>query len=283
MRLIQKENMKITGPMNCLEPIDKISYREFDSIAELYEYINKTPLNEIFRWRKLSSSEVGYKSTRFTKTKSFEDAVDKLLHGDEETAKTLTERAKVECKMENLTTRKTVYDVQGFQASVPRYLQGIPTSMVNQKMVPAKQKVITITKNIGYTCSFSAEDIIKESINAMKLVKQIEARGMRCNLYVTSIAADSSVAIGYRVKVKNANEKLNISKLAFTMANPSMLRRIAFRYREVAPETTSGFADGYGHSLNPKELFQVAKGEYFLPTMTGEFDEVAYMKEAGII
>jgi hypothetical protein len=246
------------------------SYRDFNNIQEFVQYIEDTPLNDIFRWEKLGSTETGQYS--WYQTSSYEDAQDKLKNGDKKIAERLTGQLKVEKHAHNMMVQKPSYGVAGYQASVPRYLQGIPTNMINKKAVIQKQRVVTITKNIGYFGVFSGEDIIKEAIKAVQLINTIEAHGIRCNLYVTSIAEAGGTAVGFRVKIKSANERMNISKLAFPLANPSMLRRFSFRYREIAPETTNSFKYGYGSSCQPDTLFSTKAGEYFLPTMLEEAD-----------
>lgn len=249
-------------------------YREFDSIQEFVSYIEGTPLNSVFKWEKLASTDTGQK--QWYMTNSYEEAKHKLQYGDNNLSEKLTGILKVEKHSQNMLVQKPTYSVAGYQASVPRYLQGIPTSMVTKKSVVQKQKVITITKNIGYSAGYSGQAIIDEAIKAVKLINTIEAHGIRCNLYVTSIALEDKTAVGFRIKVKSANERTNMSKLAFPLANPSMLRRFSFRYREVAPETTQGFKSGYGCSDNPSWLFETKAGEYFIPTMlkADEFDEL---------
>ena len=250
------------------------TYREFDSISEFVKYIEETPLNNVFRWEKLASTRTD--DYEWYKTKSYDEAQSKLKNGDTNLAEKLTGLLKVEKHSQNMIVQKPSYSMEGYQASVPRYLQGIPTSMINKKHVVQKQKVITITKNIGYLGHYSGQKIIDEAIKAVKLINTIEAHGIRCNLYVTSIAATSSKAVGFRIKIKSASERTNISKLAFPLANPSMLRRFSFRYREIAPETTKEFRTGYGYSCQPRTLFSTKKGEYFIPTMLNdeEFDSL---------
>ena len=246
----------------------KVFYREFDSIHEFVEYIENTPLNSVFKWEKLGSTDTSQYS--WYTTKNYEEAQTKLHYGDKSMAEKLTGLLKVQKHSQNMLVQKPNYDVAGYQASVPRYLQGIPTNMVNKKAVVQKQKVVTITKNIGYLGHYSGQQIIDEAIKAVKLINTIEANGVRCNLYVSSLAEAGNTAVGFRVKIKSASERMNISKLAFPLANPSMLRRFSFRYREVAPETTDAFKHGYGASIQPDWLFSTKKGEYYIPTMVEE-------------
>lgn len=256
-------------------------YREFDSISEFMEFIEGTPLNSVFRWESLSSTEKGKRY--WYNTNSWEDAQERLKHGDKALAEKLTGFMKLTKHPENKLVQKPSYSMAGYQASVPRYLQGVPDSMIAKKQVVQKQKVITITKNIGYTAGFSAQDIIDEAITAVKLINTIEARGVRCNLYVSSIAqAFDNVAVGFRIKVKGSNERTNMSKLAFPLANPSMLRRFSFRYREVAPETTQSFRGSYGTSVQTPELFTKRSGEYYIPTMVSEQTAESLLDSLGL-
>lgn len=241
--------------------------REFDSLNNFYEYITTTPLNDTFCWKKGGlSSTVG--SKQFTGTESFEEAVNLFKDGWDDMAKKLTKKLKV---TQNQTmcseVQKTVYDIVGFQCSVPRYLQGIPTSMVNKKLVPIKQKVVTLNKDFSYNCSIETEDIIEASIKTMEVVKRIEAQGTRVNLNIIfGITAGNTREI-VKIRIKSANERVNISKLAFPLVHPSMFRRLCFRYIEVAPTITDSYSFGYGKPLDGSQLKQYCKDEYVLPRL----------------
>ena len=100
-------------------------------------------------------------------------------------ASKLVQRLKViENKTEPTMKSKNMLSVAGYQAIVPLYLQSVPNNMVNKKMVPVKQKVITLNKSIDYNGGVSAEQIIEESIKAMQIVKKLEAQGYRVNLNI---------------------------------------------------------------------------------------------------
>ena len=240
---------------------------EFDSLQEFYKYICDTPFNEAFRWTG-HSSVTGSQS--WTKTESFEEAVELFKSGWSDMATKLVQKLKViEAKTEPHMKPRSQLDVCGYQAIVPLYIQGVPNSMLNKKMVPVKQKVITINKSLDYNGGTSSDEIIDESIKAMQIVKKLEAQGFRCNL---NIALGTSAGWGkdekqfiIKVRIKSANEKMNISKLAFPLVHPSMLRRLFFRFIEVYPKVTKSFTSGYGSPAKSYELRDVFKGEYLLP------------------
>ena len=241
---------------------------EYSSLNEFYEYICKTPFNETFRWADHSSVSG---SEYFTKTKDFNEAVELFKSGWSDMATKLVQRLKVkESKMEPIMKSKTTIGVAGYQPIVPLFLSGVPTNMVSKKMVPVKQKVITINKSIDYSGGVSADTIIEESIKAFQIIKKLEAQNYRCNLNIILGSKEYDLNVFIKVRIKNANEKLNISKLAFPLVHPSMLRRLFFRWIEVYPSITKSFVSGYGRpstATDLKEIIKDNKGEYLLPAI----------------
>lgn len=243
----------------------KAYVREFSSLNDFETYITNTPLNDTFRWTKLASVSG---SEKFTGTHSYEQAVEMFKNGWQSKAEELTKKLKViQNQVIDAQVQKVLFDVVGFQASVPRYLQGIPTNMVNKKLVPIKQKIVTINKDISYNCGITTEQIVEASIQTLQLVKRIEAQGIRVNLnLIWGVKASGSNEI-VKVRLKSANERVNISKLAFPLVHPSMLRRLCFRYLEVAPTVTHGYLYGYGSPLDGSKLKTYCKDEYVLPRL----------------
>jgi hypothetical protein len=241
-----------------------IEVMEFSNIQEFEQFINNAPINSVFRWETLGSSRKDDADWRGTK--SYEEAQDLLKHGCEEIAKKLEKQFQLKSK--DVGFNKVVrnfYDVVGFQVSVPRYLQGLPTSMVNQKKVVEKARVITINKSMSYNAFYSTEEIIEESAKALALIKAIETKGIRVNLNLC-MASDSwgGQKVGLKIRVKNAGERINVSKLSFIMAHPSMLRRMLFRWLEVNPKVTDkGYTNGYGRPIEIEQI--TSKNEYTIP------------------
>lgn len=228
---------------------------EFDSIYDFVEYISKTSFNCWFKDEDEQQSKTG--SKRFTGTENYEEAMDLLKNGWDDMAKTLQQRLVAKEKQVVYGNKqKPTYDIAGYQACVPRYLQGIPTSMVNKKSVPIKQKVITISKSISYNWTITTEQIIEESVKAMQIIKKLEAQGLKVNLNVFfgAYTSDRRTLIIAKIKVKNANERLNVSKLAFPLVNPSMLRRLFFRFIEVYDKTPRDFIGNYGYPIKDYEV-----------------------------
>ena len=256
------------------ETIDRNIYMtRFDSITEFYKYICDTPINEVFRWNGLKSVNG---SEKFTKTENFEEATNLLKNGWSEMANKLTQKLKaVESNKQMIKKSVNQLSVSGYQAIVPLYLNGVPQNMVSKKMVPVKQKVITLVKSISYSWLTSTEQIENESIKALQIIKKFEAQGMRVNLEIIFGAEAGGRNIFTRIKIKDASEKLNISKIAFPLVHPSMLRRLVFRYIETYPNITEEFEYGYGHPIESSKIKKIMKeNEYLLPAFIQDINKI---------
>ncbi len=236
---------------------------EYDSLNEFYKYICNTPINEVFRWEEHGSVEG---SQSFTHTASFNEAVELFKNGWSDMATKLVQKLKViESNTQPTMKPRTTLSVAGYQAIVPLYLNGVPNNMVNKRIVPVKQKVITVNKSIDYNCNVTTDQIIEESIKALQIIKKLEAQGLRVNLNIVLGSSSGGTGFYTKVRIKSANEKLNVSKLAFPLVHPSMLRRLFFRFIEVYPNITKDYVFGYGSAADASELRQMFKGEYLLP------------------
>lgn len=246
-----------------IEKDGKAQKIEFGSLNEFYEYIINTPLNESFRWKNLASSQTD--RYWFTQTHSFEEACELFKNGWSDMSEELTQRLKAEGVFEPTMTYKNVQSVEGFHPIVPLYLMGIPTNMVSKKLTPMKQKVININKAITYIASTKKEDIIDESIKAFKIIKKLESQNYRVNLNIVHGVYEYDEKYFVKIRLKSANEKLNISKLAFPLVHPSMLRRLILRFEEVYPDVSSSFTYGYGRVAFPNDYRYVWPNDILLP------------------
>lgn len=252
--------------------------QEFDSLQKLYEYLCDTPFNEVFRWRRHSSVENDYE---FSQTHSFEEATDLLRNGWDDMSKKLTQKLSTACKtMQPIKLQRNVLSVAGYQPIVALYLAGVPQNMIDKQMVIKKQKIIELTKSVSYGAWVEKEQIVEESIKAMMIVKKLEAQGLRIKLnLVLGTNADNRNVI-CKVCIKQPGERLNVSKLAFPMVHPSMLRRLFFRYIEVNPDVTNGYGWAYGSPVHANELKRIFPNEIVLPAIfDGDMENINSLEE----
>lgn len=255
---------------------------DFDSINDFCKYIKETDYNRYFcKDSDRTSKIISPSKTSFTQTKTFEEAEELLRNGWPDMSKKLTQRLKQEeGKMEPVMIAKNVISVQGYQPIVPLYLNNVPNNMVSKKMSPVKQKVMTLNKSVSYSASVSSDKIIDESIKAFRIIKKFESQNFRCNLNIVMGTSSGGRKIVCRVRVKSANEKLNISKLAFPLVHPSMLRRLLFRFIEVYPNINSSFVYGYGMPMQPNSLKEYYDKEYILPQIINvDIEKIRELKD----
>lgn len=250
---------------NIYTGVEHMKLVEFDSLKEFYDYVNDTPLNETFRWTELSSSKTDSHRTSWTGTRSFNEASDLFKNGWTIGAEKLTKALKVaKLNTEQQTAYRNVLSVCGYQAIVPLYLQGVPNSMVNKKLVPVKQKVITINKLVSVSACVSSDTMEEESVKCFQIIDKIEASGIRVNLNLMM----STGHVCVKIRLKSAGERLNVSKLAFPLVHPSMFRRLYFRFVEVFPTIPRSYRNGYGRVPSESEFKKCCgANEICLPTL----------------
>ena len=254
--------------MQSKQPTTNSYIDSFTSLEEFYQYICSTPFNKPFCWARHSSTDTGFAAHTWTKTESFDEAVLLMKRGWSDMAQQLVNKLDaIDKKTQPIRKRRSINSVAGYQPIVPLYLAGVPTSMVSSKMVPVKQKVINITKLFNYDGSVSSNKIIDESIKVMQLVKKLEAQGYRVNVDVAFGSSADGREIAASIRVKSANERLQVSKLAFPLVHPSMLRRLMFRYIEVNKNVTKGYVYGYGSPVMWERMKQLLPDSIVIPAI----------------
>lgn len=243
----------------------KVDALEFRSLKDFYDYICNTPINAAFRWKIHKSVDVSEYRTKFTGTRDFDEATTLFKDGYKEGAERLSNILKAEeAKVKPTYARRTAYDVQGYMPCVPLYLNGIPNNMITTKNVKIKQNVVIINKDISYSARVSKDEIIDESVKAFRIIRKLESQGYRCELNIVCGSYSYRRGFACRIRIKGADEKLNISKAAFPLIHPSMLRRLMFRFIEVYPHITGGFTSNYGTPIS-LDIFKQLYNGTFLP------------------
>jgi len=243
--------------------VENIKLVEFDSLLDFYNYINEAPLNNTFKGGKLSSQRHDEKGWAGTKT--YGEAVELFKSGWTVGAPDLTKKLKLaETDKQVQTVAKNILSMCGYQAIVPLYLNGVPNNMINKKMVPIKQKVITINKALSASAAVSSQTLMNESVKCFQIIKKIESTGVRVNLNLMI----STGHVMIKIRLKSSTEKLNISKLAFPLVHVAMFRRLYFKFVEVYPTIPSNFRWTYGRVPSEAEFRKACeKGEILLPTL----------------
>ena len=123
------------------------------------------------------------------------------------------------------------------------------------------------------------ETIEQESVKVLQLVNNLEKQGYRVILNVTLISKSrrGNIILCNKVRIKNANERLNLSKVSFPMVRSSYLRRIMFKWIETFEYTTKSFDTNYGVPIKCEDFNNIIKNnknnnEYFAEALYSDKD-----------
>lgn len=258
---------------------------EYSSTGEFVKDINSKPNNKFFENRH-SSQRVEKNDSGWAASRDYARATYMINTGWDYAAERMTQKVKM-TKGSSAAVRssKPVYGVVGSQASVPRYLQGIPTNMVSRQVTYSKQKVVTITKDISYHAGWKSESIIQEAIKALQIIQSMENGGQRVRLNVMLAVTSHNNSKRHticKICVKQPDERMNISKIAFALAHPAMLRRFFLKWLETDDFTPFDVGDAYGYpaSLPIKEK-AMGENEYYIPEMISDMNELIKTLQSG--
>lgn len=196
--------------------------------------------------RHLGSEKGGHESnethnSEWYGTKTYQEAEQRIVKGDDELAKMLRGSDKLDIHMPSTGVRKRmVTRVAGFAPHVPNYLAGVPNNMlwVEEKKVP--KKVLTVIYGCNTHGDETAEDIAKVSARVVSCIMSLERKGYRINLYASNAADSGSRRTGFITKLKDSGQHIDVLKMAFPLLSASWNRRFGFRFREMCGWRSAG-------------------------------------------
>lgn len=231
---------------------ERIVLEQYDSLDVFSRCLGR-PNNKVFNG-KSTSHEKGDKD--FYGTSSFEEAMDLFNNGWSEKAE---EIRKDFVKFERAQERNVSYQksrptaaVVGFAPHVPNAILGLPNSMIYTERTPMKAKVVRLIHNQTMNAGTSEKTIMNAGLTVLKIAYSLERKGYRVRIDVnpmfTQSGSETACAL---VCVKDWRQPIDIKKVAFPIAHPSMFRRLGFRWLESTPDLKeSGFRYGYGSAVN---------------------------------
>ena len=229
-----------------LEINDKKNYiNVFDNITEITKYLTSRDTKP---GREQASIEE--RDRDFYGTRTFEEALDLLKYGDEELYKQIKkEQSKIDInKIVGAFGQKLKYEKRQYGAipNVPAYLRNDPINMIYPERKQPANRILNIFLNIRVNAGIDKEEIMKIGLKYLTILDILEKSGYRCNLYSGCANEYNDKYCYLMVRIKTDKEPLNLKKICFTIAHPSMQRRIKFRWMEVN-DFEQNFTNGYGH------------------------------------
>ena len=177
-------------------------------------------------------------------------------------------------KSKTIDTKRIAFknDIQGFAPIVPLAILGIPNAMINTAVKPIKSKVISIYYNSSISSKNDSDTLVKNGKKVIEAVIKLEKDGYRVNLNVVQTYAESSSSDVLVVKVKSANQPLDLKRVCFPIMHAAMFRVIGFDWYSKFPK--GKHRCGYGCPLK-NALGSDEKAREFMRAMFGK--EAVYL------
>lgn len=169
------------------------------------------------------------------------------------------------------------YDLEPGALDVARYLDSEPECWLRMESVLTRGpglRHVTIVVNMTISAGIKTETITRRGAALASLVECLEYAGHRAKVQICEAIGDSldaSRAKWYAeaiVTVKEFDEALDLDRVAFALAHPSVQRRFFFAWNETLPAEFCGPLgiphDGYGSPVDIKPEY---RGDIYLTRM----------------
>lgn len=150
-----------------------------------------------------------------------------------------------------------VYGVAGGTVDIGRYVTGEPECMVSWQSEPQASmgRVVRILVNGIVSSNVDADHILRRGVAIVALLDTLHKLGVGVELYWESAHAPHESkrdrTLTTVVKIHDSSEPLDIDSVVFSMAHPSMLRRLQFSCQEQSQYASEwGVGNGYGSITN---------------------------------
>lgn len=201
-------------------------------------------------------------SEKFTGSKSFEHSMELAEHGCPTTREAIHSAS-----FKVSTDRLPEWDTApvGVFPCIPAYAAGVPEDMFTPSEwgMETPKPVVRIVVNITVAAMVDKQYIINRGAAIVQLIDRVQLAGQRVELVAVFHANGRNAdhpndKYEYSVTVKRAEEPVDLDRIAYAIAHPSMLRRSMFRIMEqMVPYRVSGYgtATDFRDSVQGRDLY----------------------------
>jgi hypothetical protein len=238
--------------------IGNVKLERFPSIEAMNLALTERTNNKKMQNCDSSNRSGSHRKDDWYRTTDLADAKELMKSGWDEYTAELTKsykQAAASDKTQKADKRRVRKNVVGGSINTASYLRGEPKVFRQTYKTKLPTKVVVIYYDTCASGSNDSECLLKSGLTLITVIMRLERSGYRVELNIGATYGGSygdmeEVISGFFL-AKSSTQQTNLKKLVFPIANPSMLRRIMFRYLETHPTmTTSNFRSGYGYPID---------------------------------
>ena len=141
------------------------------------------------------------------------------------------------------------YDIAGAYPVPALAAAGIPENMVSFAPVSERARpIVRLVVALSVSCFFNARDFQNYGAGLVSIIDALESNDCRVELTIATSGQREKETSLFSVTVKEAQDSLDLDRIAFCLSHIAFYRRIFFGiYERILPEAWS---DGYGRPRN---------------------------------
>lgn len=200
--------------------------KKFNSLHEVSAFIASTPVNGWFADNFYNRSRDCRKN--FDGVETHEEATNLMLGGWSDGAKRI-QAFMTSGSVGVAPVRRVVNSVVGFAPNVPAAIAGRPLNMRKSIKVNQPRRVVSLVYNCTVDSSVNTSDIERNAAKLFNVICGLERSGVRVELWACVASCNDSkkhaAACCAAVRIKSADQPLNVFKMCYPVVHPAMLRQ----------------------------------------------------------
>lgn len=173
------------------------------------------------------------------------------------------------------TTFASYFDVAGAEVDMGRYLAGEPECMRESEpiRIASQGRAVRIVVPVCYQSNVDEEVVRQRGAAVMALVDVLARAQHPLEVWGCLACTMNGKRLSYMIEVQRANEPLDMGRVMFALAHPTMLRRLGFAVEEHENKTirnTFNIGHGYGsipYAARESDLPEIAGTSIVLPEL----------------
>ena len=199
----------------------------------------------------------------------------------------LTDQVVEAVRDDTVTDFRPVWDFQGSQVDIGAYLTGEPECMIDYPPTETTKvgRVVTICVSLSVSSAMSTEAVIARGVMITALAEILSQRGLNTEIWGDRTSTHGAYSATHRILIKGTNDVIDHSRILYALANPSMLRVLAFSADMGLPADWMGCGQGMGQVGTTRQ--DMEEGTLYLGSHAGSYDMAAelrgYLKQLGLL